>query len=51
MTQGMRGEHGVSTGKYVKKRLFTHVDGWILSLEIKEYSREILECMLWTGQE
>ena len=31
MTQGMRGEHGVSAGKSEKKNTFdTHVDGWIL---------------------
>lgn len=38
ITQGMRGENGVSAGKSKKKKTSdTHVDGWIiLSLTIKE---------------
>jgi hypothetical protein len=45
MTLGMTGEHVVSAGKSKKKTFDTHVDGWILSLAIKEYAREVLECI------
>jgi len=30
MTQGMRGEHGVSAGKSEKETFDTHVGGWIM---------------------